>query len=86
MCEAAFRQSLDTRVATETGRGTRELIIVPESGARWWVGKRALAFWSGYDGSRGLLVDWEQDHDLDTQRVARPGVVSVAMTRECLIR
>jgi hypothetical protein len=86
VCEAAFLHSLDTRVATEIVRGTKELIVVPESGARVYVGKRAIAFRNRYDGSRGLLVGWVQHDQLVEPGSGRPGEVTVAMTRECLIR
>ncbi len=81
-CEVAFLDSLDAIISASTNGKTKKFAIVSEPGALEHVGRRAIWGRRGYDGSRGVLVDWRRGNQPIDSTVGRV----LTMTRTCAVR
>ncbi|MDA8417556.1 MAG: hypothetical protein M0Z90_00835 [Desulfobacteraceae bacterium] len=82
-CQSRFLDSLDTRMAVESTKGTRLLFIQPEPGAPADVGIQAIIERPGYGGGNPTP---EVTFDPSRFRTSDPSEVRVTMNSQCEVR
>lgn len=84
VCQTTFLSSLDTRMAFEADRGTKRIVIAPQTDAPGYIGVRSIFGRERYAGATGLPA--VVFADATSSDVNPTTTVSVVMTPRCKVR